>query len=56
MIMKGKKFFSRAFALVLYITVEKWHVKSRRIFPPVFVSGIRDYSGNRPSYMMLNSP
>lgn len=28
MIMKGKKFFSRTFALVLYITVEKWHVRA----------------------------
>ena len=39
-------------ALGLYITVHAMHGKSRRMNPPGFSVYERDYSGNRPSYII----
>ena len=45
----------RLVALVLYITAVCRHIKSRR-FPSCLLAPSSNYSGKRPSYIMLSSP
>ena len=56
MIIKGEKFFHRAFRPCFIYNSCKSACQEQADIPPVLTCLKTDYSGNRPSYIILSSP